>query len=354
MPQAAGQHVARATRCRKLRESARRCDSPRGMRVVACANLVLRPGLATCRGLTLRTPYWVLLICLSMCCKLSFDGSVEGSITIMQRDFSRIVVFPGLSGAIKEVEPLLHALRRQPVVVVSYPDWPEIQRDHLNKAALLARCRAQIGDLNDVAFFGYSFGGLVALALAAEELGAGRPAPLMGLLDTLSSSEYVKPAPAPFVVRVARSVSRGLAVEAVWNRLAKEMIRAHWPLKFLQGLPHHRGLGMTLQCNFTWPILEEFEEAMVGITEPLPMHAVLFRCKQQAAPVPDDLGWRNLIRHVRVVDIPGTHMAMTRMRYAPILEQYLQRSGWLDGTPDDDQRPALTVFESMQERRAVS
>jgi thioesterase domain-containing protein len=239
----------------------------------------------------------------------------------------RVIVFPGLSGLVAEVEPLVAALQAHPVQVIRYPDWPSLRG--LPKAGFMTQIQAQIGSFEDVTFCGYSFGGLVALALVMEQLAVGGPVPVLGLLDTPASPNYRLPPPATLRTRMLRGLQEGAVLSGLCRRLSRIMIRLDWPLDYARHLPRRAELSMWLQCGHTWPILQEFQNAMADIATPLPMRAVLFRCVEQASEVPDDLGWRALIRDVRVIPIPCHHKAITQPAYAPILATSIAASDWL-------------------------
>jgi thioesterase domain-containing protein len=241
----------------------------------------------------------------------------------------RVVVLPGLSGSTTEIGPLLTALGTHDTTIVGYPDWPSMRRTQLNKATFLAHCRKQLGSPHNTTFFGYSFGGLVAFALAADLLEAGHSTPVIGLLDAQASSALREPPPGPFPVRAVRAARNGVAIDRLWYRLGETMIRhpASWPLDLAATTPSTTKLWLAIQCNFTWSISEELQTWMAGITTPLPLHAVLFRCTKQEPGVPDDLGWRAFIQHVQVIDIPGDHAAITRPSYGPILAAHIKLAG---------------------------
>lgn len=242
----------------------------------------------------------------------------------------RIILFPGLSGTATEVAPLQAALRpHHAVQVIQYPDWPALRT--MGKTAFLAACRAQIGSFDDVAFFGYSFGGLVALALVIEDLERDRRAatPVIGLLDTPATPRYRQPPPAPFPVRLIRALRERVWADRLRYRLAQAMIRWEWPLAWAARWLRQSELSLTLQCSLTWPILEALQDRMDAIHAPLPIRAVLFRCIEQPSEVPADLGWNALIQQVRVIPIPGDHLAITHPAYAPILAARIAASDWL-------------------------
>jgi thioesterase domain-containing protein len=245
---------------------------------------------------------------------------------------SRVVVFPGLSGLTTEIEPLLHALRQQAITQIVYPDWASIRHNGIAEPAFLSYCRDQIGSTDDTAFFGSSFGGLVALAIAADLLRKHLFAPVIGLLDTPSSPDFHAPKPAPLINRVIRARRNGVVGDKLWGRFVKAIFRLPLPRPVVAAAarrPRDSRLGHALQCIYTWPILEELQEWMATIHTPLPLEAVLFRCVKQEADVPYDLGWRALIRHVRIIDIPGDHLGITQASYAPILATHVEESGWL-------------------------
>lgn len=245
---------------------------------------------------------------------------------------SRVVVFPGLSGLTTEIEPLLHALRQQTIIQIVYPDWTTIRHNGIAEPAFLSYCREQIGSTEDTAFFGYSFGGLVALAIAAGLLRTRRVAPVIGLLDTPASPHFRNPPPAPLIRRVIRASRNGSGTDRMWERLSRAIFRLPLPEPLMAAAarcPRNSSLGAALQCTYTWPILEELQEWISTIHTPLPLEAVLFRCVKQEADVPYDLGWRALIRHVRIVDIPGDHNGIAQPSYAQILATHVEQSGWL-------------------------
>jgi len=238
---------------------------------------------------------------------------------------SKIVVFPGLSGLMTELAHLLDAWPF-PVAQMAYPHWPVIRQHRIDKEAFLAHCRGQVG-FGDEAWIGYSFGGSIAFALAAQLLSEGRMPPIIIMLDTPALTQYRELPPVNIARKVIRAFRNGVGGERVYHHIANALIRLPYPqpLDAMTGFSRARGLGVHLQINYNLLILRQIVDWMQALPEPLPLRAVLFRCTKQYPGVPHDLGWSRFIRDVEITEVPGDHHSILSPTFAPILKMGLSR-----------------------------
>ncbi len=237
-----------------------------------------------------------------------------------------VFLFPGLSGDDKEISLLRigcsSSLRFE---LIQLPDWSTIDYNHVNLDGLVSHCVAQIelgAPRGSILLAGYSFGGHVALAVAAALEASGRHVGCLALLDT-TAVPPIHDSPIslarPFR-RLAYAVRTG-AVGGEVGRIAGAVIirlRNKSLSRFLGRLPAvgvsrdmEERIRVSITLSFNLPILEELLSWMAKSDEVFIFPAVLFRCVEQAPDATEDLGWSRHLARLQVVPILGDHVTLT-------------------------------------------
>jgi phthiocerol/phenolphthiocerol synthesis type-I polyketide synthase D len=237
-----------------------------------------------------------------------------------------VFLFPGLSGIDKEIS-LLRAgcsssLRFEPIQL---PDWSTIDYDRINLDGLVSHCVAQIelsAPHGSILLAGYSFGGHVALAVAAALEASGRRVGCLALLDT-SAEPPIQDAPISLarpVRRLAYAIRTGAIAGEVGRIVGAVIIRLRNKSlsRFLGRLPvvgvsrdMEERIRVSITLSFNLPILEELLSRMATSDEAFIFPAVLFRCVEQASDATADLGWSRHLARLQVVPILGDHVSLT-------------------------------------------
>jgi thioesterase domain-containing protein len=236
-----------------------------------------------------------------------------------------VFLFPGLASDLAELSALTigcgNALTAVPI---GYPHWTEIRNRALRLDDFVAYCKRQIEAYPAAGpgiLAGYSFGGHMAFAVAAELEASGRRVGRLGLLDTAAR---------PLIETGRRSASRRLRelANAFRNnegasqtgRIIAGLMRLsgfEWPLDLaarlrFARLPFNmaRHVDLALQMHFNFQILLELLERMALPSTRCEFTAVLFRCVNYVAHEPEDLEWNRHLTHVQVVPVPGDHLSL--------------------------------------------
>jgi thioesterase domain-containing protein len=263
-------------------------------------------------------------------------GDEKTTVDVARATTDRPVVFlfPGISGLESEVGALRSgcaaSLSFIPVVL---PDWIRCDSNLISLDGLVKHCIAQIDRYQQrgpVLLAGYSFGGHVALAVAAALDVAGRQIGCLALLDT-SATPPIEDQPLSLARPGRRLVDavRNRAVGPELARIAGALIvraRSKSLSRFLGRLPSGalpptlaERLNVSITMSFNIPILAELLAWMTQTSSRFRFPAVLFRCVEQELNAPDDLGWSRHLANLRVVPIPGGHVSLTSPENLPSL-----------------------------------
>jgi len=243
----------------------------------------------------------------------SYDGTTEPP---------EVFLFPGL-GDMSELaflragcEP---ALRFVPINV---PTWAEIYARGIDLDGLIAQCVTQIethAPLGPLRLAGYSFGGLIAFAVASAFAASGRVVALLGVLDTEVNPALVNVPLSPInqLSRLASAIRRGEMVPEIGRLISGALIRSPWLLRRAARIRHVRlplnmdeQLHVRLQMRARVMMLRELFDRMATTDAPLDIDAVLFRCVEQELGATDDLGWGRYLARLRIVPIAGDHYSL--------------------------------------------
>ena len=254
-----------------------------------------------------------------------------------------LFLLPGLNGD----EPLLAMFRadlsdRLRVVTLGYPSWRQSAgREGLEWLAdRLAARIAKESPPGPVRLAGYSFGGVVAAAVAAKLLATGREVGFLGLIDAAAAV----PAEPLHGAALRRAIAgQGVMRQALVERRLSDV------------------LGMTLATALAYPALAPVLGWLARLPRPpLPLRlrfaggawlnsllraeasrawlasgrgrlpgsvrAVLFRSAQHEPGEAEDLGWSARCERLEIVEVPGSHHGMFDAGHRAVLAERFARA----------------------------
>jgi len=230
-----------------------------------------------------------------------------------------VFLFPGL-GDMSELALLRAgcepALRFVPINV---PTWTEIYANGIDLGGLIAQCMTQIethAPLGPLRLAGYSFGGLIAFAVASAFAASGRVVALLGMIDSEANPARVNVPLSPInqLSRLASAIRRGEMAPEIGRLISGMLIRSPWLLRRAARIRHIRlplimdeQMHVRLQMRARIIMLRELFDRMATTDAPLDIDAVLFRCVGQELGTTDDLGWGRHLARLRIVPIAGDH-----------------------------------------------
>ncbi|MBX6740829.1 MAG: AMP-binding protein [Acetobacteraceae bacterium] len=237
-----------------------------------------------------------------------------------------LFLLPGLNGD----EPLLALFRADLApqlrcVTLSYPEWRELARAGYSLDDLaegLAEQIAAMAGQDPVQLAGYSFGGNVAAAVAMRLRERGLRLGFLGLIDaTARLRQDIPPGPALRAAvagqGVMRQALRERRVQDVLGMVLAETLSRPGLAPALRALAKARRLPpLPLRMRFAcraWlhsllraALLRQWHARLgPGVMPEVPV--TLFRSNQHQPDEPVDLGWSEIFRDVKVVEVPGTH-----------------------------------------------
>jgi thioesterase domain-containing protein len=247
-----------------------------------------------------------------------------------------LFLLPGIGGYNPPLARLgTHCAGVARTVHISYPAWTTIAGEpsfdfHSLIADVVRQVKSQ-SPAGPVLLAGYSFGGVVAFAVAATLARIGYSVRFLGLLDSDARPAVPNAVPLPRLARPRRicralsnrmtAIQRGTAAEMAAGLLATRLIspphkrvlrfmaripRIWLPIKFGVYLSHE------LVINLYQPLLHHWT-ALADTLSPLEASAVLFRTDDHSAAAPPDLGWKRLCPKLSIVSVPGSHLDMLQM-----------------------------------------
>ena len=171
---------------------------------------------------------------------------------------------------------------------------------------------------------GYSFGGIVAAAVAARLRDGGIAVRFLGLLDSEIRPDIDRRDGATQRRRLTRrqelfgllsAIRQGDAIGRVAYFISRTIKEPRWrrvldlygrlPRRLLPGY-FSRLLDRDLLFWHFIPLLRQWEGIFDDLA-PVPVRAVLFRTTQHDMAAPRDLGWERLCPDLTIVAMPGTH-----------------------------------------------
>ena len=238
-----------------------------------------------------------------------------------------LLFLPGLGGD----EPLLAPLRRAlnqsiHVLTARYPAWPDMLAPDWNFESLVslavttADCRSEL----PLRLAGYSFGGLLAYAVACRLSAMGHKVGSLLLLDTDLDRIVSPPARRGMAVVCLSKIAIRMRLlppnsrdPSAWDYIADALLRpaAAGALRHLR--PELRSstinrplfsLDQALDRALRRTACQQWLRQAVEPTNAFDV--VLLRSEQHAPDETRDLGWGKLTSRLRVIDVPGSHRTM--------------------------------------------
>ncbi len=255
-------------------------------------------------------------------------------------DLPYLFLLPGMGGYDPDLVEIGVACKNavRPVKI-SYPPWRTQLRDPgFDLSALVNDVVKQITahcSTAPILLAGYSFGGIVAFAVATRLRDAGYPVQFLGLLDTevQPGVDFVTGVPYPPMTRrrelkgFIAALRRGDAKGKLAFVLARELSKRRWKpaLRLFARTPrrwlHGEFLVLLDRDLLSWhiqPMLWQWA-ALRKTLPPLPVPAVLFRTDHHDPSALRHLGWKYYCPRLTVVSVPGTHNGMLGPSNLPTL-----------------------------------
>ena len=256
--------------------------------------------------------------------------SNAGAVTAQAAGLPPLFLLPGLNGD----EPLLAMFRadlsdRLQVITPSYPGWrqmdfPLTSMEELAQG-LAARIQAEAPE-GALRLAGYSFGGLVAAAVASRLLTTGREVAFLGLIDS-GAMPPARPLHGPALRRaisgqgVMRQALAERRIADLLGMVSAETLARPALAPVLQVLRRLPRPPLPLRLRFAgraWLeslLRAEAARAWLGRDTtrlPASLRVVLFRSEEpvEAEAEAEALGWSRRAARLDVVAVPGTHHGM--------------------------------------------
>ena len=251
-----------------------------------------------------------------------------------------LFLFPGMGGHDPKLAEVGTACRQSVRTIrISYPSWRALLHDQdFCLDALVSDTIAQIKmycSTGPILLAGYSFGGIVAFAVAMRLRESGRSVQFLGLLDSEArpGTDFT-----PGALRAPATLRQRLAGFAAALRLgegtskiayvtARRLKSPRWrPLLQLYAQVPRRWLPREFKVCLDRDLLSEHMEPLLrqwnahfDDLPPLHVPVYLFRTAQHSAKAPLHLGWEHCCPNLTVVPMSGTHLNMLRPSNLPAL-----------------------------------
>jgi thioesterase domain-containing protein len=244
-----------------------------------------------------------------------------------------VFLFPGLSGDVKELAPLLSPTEMSlHLVPIHYRHWSELRPEPNELDRLVADCVAQIashGPPGTILLVGYSFGGLIAWAVARTLATSGYQIGLLGLIDALACPEIEENAKSTIgrFGRLVRGIRRGETFQQLARSLAGILFRSRTSVRVTFRRLHKSGvlprilncIDANIQIRYHIISLKECVSRMAVSGEQAHCAAVLFRCSERPLGEDSDLGWARFLTNLCVVTLAGDHNSVLHTQNADSL-----------------------------------
>ena len=235
-----------------------------------------------------------------------------------------VFLLPGLSGIVRELAPLLSPIEAPlHFVPIHYRHWSELRREPNELDRLVTDCVRQIeshGPHATILLAGYSFGGLMAWAVARAMATSGYRIGLLGLIDARAAPEIEESAASTIerLGRLVRGVRRGETGHQLARSCAGVVFRSQtWvrdTFRRIHGfglLPRMLGcIDANIQIRYHLVLLQECVARMKALGERLDYPAVLIRCSDRDFGQDATLGWTHHLANLRVVTLSGNHASV--------------------------------------------
>jgi acyl-coenzyme A synthetase/AMP-(fatty) acid ligase/thioesterase domain-containing protein len=259
---------------------------------------------------------------------LALDGvKANSSAGAMLETRTRVFLFPGVGGDEPRLSAMREHLREQLLIAtIRYPGWDVISDPSFRFVDMISELATQISEAapaGALLFVGYSYGGIVAFAVAQHLKGSGREIAFLGLLDTdVSESEPFRPHEA------SRTFPGGSHMLPTWvfrhgwhDNICRVMARylllpkARWTsLRLLDPKASWLSSRTRFALDYWACRLRRISLALfwlncqTGPTIDIP--AFLFRSQQFRPGASSHLGWRTFLTDLKVVAVTGNHFTM--------------------------------------------
>jgi len=251
-----------------------------------------------------------------------------------------LFLFPGMGGYDpKLVEVGATCQQSVRAVQIVYPSWRALLHDeNFCLDALVSDTIVQIKmhcSTGPILLAGYSFGGIVAFAVAMQLRKAGFPVCFLGLLDAEAQPGVdVSPGAlrAPMTHRqelagFIAALRRGEGTSKFAYVTARRLKSPRWqPLLQLYAQVPQRWLPSEFRVYLDRDLLSQHMEPLLrewaarrDALLPLHVPVYLFRTAQHSANAPRHLGWDHCCPDLTVVPMSGTHLGMLKPSNLPAL-----------------------------------
>jgi thioesterase domain-containing protein/acyl carrier protein len=254
------------------------------------------------------------------------------SAKVSEPDKPTVFLFPAYDGD----TPILVRFRsafedRVRFQVIRYPSWDELIASKASFESIVRAALDQVmkgAESGDVAFLGYSFGGLVAAQVSDRIASSGRRVSYLGIIDTMlyeiDASQSGKASNMVSRLRATPGRKTVILIESAVRHLAR---RSAFGLLGLLGRAAERmpSRARFLVHRALAEQLRRFSSANWSF-HLLTCPATLFRAETSLCPE-DDYGWRPLCRDLTIVDVAGAdHITILEKPYNQLLcEDVIQR-----------------------------
>ena len=283
------------------------------------------------------------------------DKRPLGRIGSASPEMPHLFLVPGMGGYDPNLGEIAAACKLQlHVTRISYPHWTDLLRNpSFDFDKLVSDAVAQIvaqASIPPILLAGYSFGGIVAAAVAARLQDIGHAVCFLGLIDI-----EVKPgnddgtgATRPPMTRLQElagflvALRQGEGAGRLAYVVSRRLISPRWKplLRFYARIPRQglRGkfvayLDRDLLFWHLRPLLKQWA-AVRETLPPLQAAAFLFRTAQHDEHAPHHLGWDRLCPNLTVLSIPGTHLSVMGCALPALCAAFQQAASQILGDVD--------------------
>lgn len=251
-----------------------------------------------------------------------------------------LFLFPGMGGYDPKLVEVGVACRQSVrTVQVLYPSWRTLLYDQdFSLDALVSDAVAQIKmycSTGPILLAGYSFGGIVAFAVAMRLREDGCPVRFLGLLD-IEAQPGIDVSPGALRAPITRwqelagfaaAARRGEGTSKLAYVTARRLKSPRWqPLLQLYARVPQRWLPNKFKVYLDRDLLSQHMEPLLrewavrrDALPPLHAPVYLFRTAQHSANAPRHLGWDHCCPDLTVVSMSGTHLGMLKPSNLPAL-----------------------------------
>jgi thioesterase domain-containing protein len=235
-----------------------------------------------------------------------------------------VFLLPGLSGDVQEFASLLSPTETSlQLVPIHYRHWSQLRPEPVELDRLVTDCVAQIeshGPPPTIFLVGYSFGGLIAWAVARAMATSGQGIGLLGLVDAPACPEIEESAKSTIgrFSRLIRGIRRGETFQQLARSFAGILFRSRTWVRFAfrrlhrsKALPRiFNRIDLNIQVRYHMILVKECIARMAALGEQSHCPALLFRCSERPMDEEIDLGWARYLTSLRVVTLSGDHASV--------------------------------------------